>query len=68
MKRKRMYRVVTHGWIVEGRATSPQNACRLAFRKLMQAELMAKQPATDRDSPSTFKNTTVEIIEDEEGS
>lgn len=61
---KKMYRVICQGWIVEGRASSPQNACRLAFRKLIEADLINNTPPTDRDSPSTFRNTTVEVIED----
>lgn len=60
-----MYRVVCQGWIVEGRARSKQNACRLAFKKLIEADLINNTPPTDINSPSTFRNTTVEVIPDD---
>ena len=62
MVRKQMYRVTHAGYIVEGRASSAQNACRLAFRKLIEAKLIKNTPPTDVDSESSFKNTTVEVI------
>lgn len=61
-KRKFMYRITYKGNIVEGRASSPQNACRLAFRKLIEAGLIKNTPPTDPDEPSTFKDTKVELI------
>ena len=63
--RKKMYEINCEGYIVKGRASSPQNACRLAFNKLIEAGLIKRQPATDPDSESTFKNTTVKVIKDE---
>jgi hypothetical protein len=62
MPKKQMYRVTHKGYIVEGRASSAQNACRLAFRKLIEAKLIKNTPPTDKDSESSFKNTRVEII------
>jgi len=66
MKRKRMYRITHCGYIVEGRASSPQNACRLAFRKLIEAGLIKKTPPTDINNSTTFKDTSVELIVDSE--
>jgi hypothetical protein len=60
-----MYRVTHAGYIVEGRASSSQNACRLAFRKLIEAGLIKKAPKTDDNVDSTFENTQVEIINDQ---
>lgn len=62
--RKKMFRIKHKEWIIEGRASSPQNACRLAFRKLIEAELISKTPPTDVNSESTFKDTTVELIQE----
>lgn len=50
---------------VQGVAKSAQNACRLAFRKLIAAKLLDSAPKSDIDSPSTFEHTTVELIKDE---
>lgn len=61
-QKKKQYRITYKGNIVEGRASSAQNACRLAFRKLIEAGLITKVPETDINSPSTFKDTKVEII------
>ena len=61
---KKMYRITCKGFIVEGKATSPQNACRLAFKKLIEAQLIKNTPPTDRDSESSFKDTKVEVIDD----
>ena len=61
-----MYRVVHIDYIVEGRASSPQNACRLAFRKLIEAGLIKQTPLPDKDAISTFKDTKVEIMQDNE--
>ena len=60
-----MYKVTYQGWIVEGRASSKQNACRLAFRKLIEAELIKKAPPTDNDNDTSFKDTSCEILRDE---
>lgn len=62
MPKKQMYRVTHKGYIVEGRASSAQNACRLAFRKLIEAKLIKNTPPTDKDSLSSFKDTQVEVI------
>lgn len=62
---KRTYRITHKEHVVEGRASSKQNACRLAFKKLIEAGLIKKQPPTDIDSDSTFKDTTVEVIPDD---
>lgn len=59
---KHMYRVVHKGYIVEGKARSAQNACRLAFRKLIEADLIENTPPTDPDNDSTFKDTSVELL------
>lgn len=65
MSRKLTYRVTHKGYVVEGKASSPSNACRLAFKKLIEAQLIKNQPPTDIDSYSTFQDTIVEIIPDE---
>ncbi len=57
-----MYRITHKGYVVEGKATSAQNACRLAFKKLIEAQLIKNTPSTDNDSPSSFKDTKVEVI------
>lgn len=62
MPKKQMYRVTHKGYIVEGRASSAQNACRLAFRKLIEAKLIKNTPPTDKDSTSSFKDTQIEVI------
>lgn len=64
MPRKLTYRVIHKGYIVEGKATSAQNACRLAFKKLIEAQLIKNTPPTDINVPSTFKDTYVEVIND----
>lgn len=61
---KKMYRITYKGYVVEGKATSAQNACRLAFKKLMEAQLIKNTPPTDDDSPSSFKDTKVEVIKE----
>lgn len=66
-KKRYRFRVSTCGYIVEDiLATSANNACRLAFRKLIEQNLITKAPKTDIDSQSTFENTTVEVMEDDE--
>ncbi len=62
--RKQMYRIKHAGYEVEGLATSSQNAARLAFKKLLKAQLIKSHPPLDYDSPSSFKDTTVEVIKD----
>lgn len=57
-----MYRITHKGYVVEGKASSAQNACRLAFKKLIEAQLIKNTPPTDSDSPSSFKDTKVEVI------
>ena len=64
MPRKLTYRITHKGHIVEGRASSAQNACRLAFKKLIEAKLIKNTPPSDRNSDSTFKDTKVEVIND----
>lgn len=64
MPRKLTYRITYKEHIVEGRASSAHNACRLAFKKLIEAKLIKNTPLPDRDSDSTFKDTKVEIIDD----
>jgi len=64
MPRKLMYRITYKEHIVEGRASSAQNACRLAFKKLIEAKLIKNAPKSDIDTPSTFADTKVEIIDD----
>ncbi len=64
MPRKLTYRITYKEHIVEGRASSAQNACRLAFKKLIEAKLIKNAPQPDRDSDSTFKDTKVEIIDE----
>ncbi len=61
-KKKQMYRIRHAGFIVEGKATSAQNAARLAFKKLIEADLIKNTPPTDNDSPTSFKDTQVEVI------
>lgn len=61
---KKTYRVTYKSHIVEGRATSAQNACRRAFKLLIKEGLIKNQPPTDIDSESTFKDTYVEVIHD----
>jgi len=61
---KKMYRITHKGYVVEGRATSAQNACRLAFKKLMEAQLIKNTPPTDNDAESSFKDTKVEVIDE----
>lgn len=63
MTRKRMWRITHAGHVVEGRASSAQNACRLAFRKLIEAGLIKNTPPT-AENASTFKDTTVELMEE----
>lgn len=65
MGRKLTYRIIHKGYVVEGKASSPQNACRLAFRKLIEANLIKNTPPTDPNVPSTFKDTVVEIVKNE---
>lgn len=62
--RKQIYRIRHKEWIVEGRASSPQNACRLAFRKLIAAGLIEKQPISEADG--TFAETSVELLKEGE--
>ena len=59
---KKMYRITHKGYVVEGKATSAQNACRLAFKKLIEAQLIKNTPQTDSDFASSFKDTKVEVI------
>ena len=59
---KKMYRITHKGYEVEGKATSAQNACRLASKKLIEAQLIKNTPQTDSDSASSFKDTKVEVI------
>ena len=59
---KKMYRITHKGYVVEGKATSAQNACRLAFKKLIEAQLIKNTPQTDSDSASSVKDTKVEVI------
>ena len=61
---KKMYRITHKGYVVEGKATSAQNACRLAFKKLIEAQLIKNTPPTDTDFPSSFKDTKVEVIDE----
>lgn len=61
---KHTYRITHKGHVVEGRASSKQNACRLAFKKLIEAGLITKQPPTDINSESTFKDTKVEVLDE----
>lgn len=62
--KKQMYKITVDQWIVEGRASSIGNACRLAFKKLIEAGLIKNQPPTDIDSPTGFKNVKVEVLND----
>jgi len=64
MPRKLTYRITYKEHIVEGRASSAQNACRLAFKKLIEAKLIKNTPKSDINTPSTFADTKVEIIDD----
>ena len=64
MPRKRTYRITYKEHIVEGRASSAQNACRLAFKKLIEAKLIKNTPPSDINTLSTFKDTKVEIIDE----
>ena len=61
---KKMYRITVGKHVVEGKATSTNNACRLAFRKLIEAKLITNTPPTDINSESTFKDTKVEVIDE----
>ena len=61
---KQTYRVRYKHHIVEGRATSAQNACRKAFKLLINEGLIKTQPKTDINNPTSFENTSVEVIND----
>lgn len=60
---KKTYRVYHAGYVVEGRATSPQNACRRAFKELIKNGKIKKQPPSDINSPSSFKDTEVRVMD-----
>jgi hypothetical protein len=59
---KHIYEVKHAGYQLEGLASSPQNACRKAFRTLIRMGKIKQQPKTDNDTPSSFANTKVRLI------
>lgn len=60
--KKKTYRVFHKQWILEGEASSPHNACRLAFRELIKQGKIKNTPPYSPNYQCGFLYTKVEVV------